>query len=140
MKTLLEPALRELADRTATPFAVRFPDGRELRLGAGEPAFTIRLNTPAAERRIALYRHIGLLESYFDGELDLEGDLRRALATGMGGDFARPNGPVALRNRWHELRHSNATWEQAKANARFHYALGTGFYRYWLDDPLMMYT
>ena len=30
--------------------------------------------------------------------------------------------------------------EQAKANARFHYALGADFYGYWLDLPLMMYT
>jgi len=140
MRTLLEPALRQLADQSGTPFAVRFADGAELRCGGGEPAFTLVFNTAAAERRIVLFRHVGLLESYFDGELELEGDLRRALAAGMGGSITRPNGPVALRNRWHELRFSNATWEQAKANARFHYALGTGFYRYWLDDPLMMYT
>ena len=36
---------------------------------------------------------------------------------------------VAVRNRWHELRFSNASRSQAKANARFHYALGTAFYR-----------
>ena len=140
MRTLLEPALREFAERTGTPFAVRFADGRELRLGTGEPAFSFKFHTAAAERRAALYRHIGLLDSYFDGELDLEGDLRRALAAGMLGSFSKNNALVSARNRWHELRCSNATWEQAKANARFHYALGTEFYRYWLDDPLMMYT
>ena len=140
MRTLLEPALREFAERPGTAFAVRFADGRELRLGAGEPAFTFRFHTAAAERRAALYRHVGLLDSYFDGEIDLEGDLRRALAAGMYGSFSKNNALVSARNRWHELRHSNATWEQAKANARFHYALGTEFYRYWLDDPLMMYT
>lgn len=140
MRALLEPALREFGERTGTPFSVRFADGREIRLGRGEPAFGFGFRTEAAERRTALYRHIGLLESYFDGELELEGDLRRALAAGMYGDFSKGNALVSARNRWHELRRSNATWEQAKANARFHYGLGTEFYRHWLDDPLMMYT
>jgi cyclopropane-fatty-acyl-phospholipid synthase len=40
----------------------------------------------------------------------------------------------------HEWRHSNASPEQARLNARAHYGLGTAFYRLWLDDPLMMYT
>jgi Cyclopropane fatty acid synthase and related methyltransferases len=47
---------------------------------------------------------------------------------------------VRLRNRWHEWRFSNASAAQAKENARFHYALGTEFYRLWLDEALMMYT
>ncbi|HJQ63533.1 MAG TPA: cyclopropane-fatty-acyl-phospholipid synthase family protein, partial [Burkholderiales bacterium] len=47
---------------------------------------------------------------------------------------------VGISNRWHEFRYSNASWEQAKRNARFHYALGSEFYRLWLDNPLMMYT
>ena len=29
---------------------------------------------------------------------------------------------------------------EAKRNAEFHYALGPEFYRFWLDDPLMLYT
>ena len=51
-----------------------------------------------------------------------------------------PTRSLRVRNRWHELRFSNRDWAQAKKNAEFHYALGTDFYRLWLDDPLMMYT
>ncbi len=58
----------------------------------------------------------------------------------MAGGFDRPSALVRLRNRWHERRFSNASAKQAKANARFHYALGTPFYRLWLDEALMMYT
>ncbi|MGC1816843.1 MAG: cyclopropane-fatty-acyl-phospholipid synthase family protein, partial [Casimicrobiaceae bacterium] len=47
---------------------------------------------------------------------------------------------VALRNRWHEARHSNRSIAQAKANARFHYGLGQAFYRPWLDRVGMLYT
>jgi cyclopropane-fatty-acyl-phospholipid synthase len=140
MRSLLEPRLQQLAHRARTAFAVRFANGRELRLGDGAPEFTVVFLSRAAELRTALFGHIGLLESYFDGQLDIAGSLRKAMAAGMSGEFARQNPFVALRNRWHELRFSNAGWEQAKKNARFHYALGTEFYRLWLDDPLMMYT
>ncbi len=121
-------------------FAVRFSDGSEFRSGSGTPEFTLVIRTRGAEWRTALFGHIGLLESYFCGEIDVEGSLSRAMAAGMQGGFDRPGPLVRLRNRWHELRYSNAGWAQAKRNARFHYALGTEFYRLWLDDPLMMYT
>ncbi len=140
MQALLESALEPVAARAATPFSVRFAAGHEFRAGTGDPAFTVVFRTRAAQVRTALFGHIGLLESYFEGELEIEGSLSAALAAGMGGNFAQPNPLVRVRNRWHEFRFSNATWAQAKANAEFHYALGTEFYRYWLDDPYMMYT
>lgn len=90
--------------------------------------------------RAALFGHIGLLESWFDGDLDVEGDVGRAFAAGMASGFDAPTPLVKLRNRWHEWRFSNASAAQAKENARFHYALGTDFYRLWLDEALMMYT
>jgi cyclopropane-fatty-acyl-phospholipid synthase len=90
--------------------------------------------------RAALFGHIGLLESWFDGDVDVDGDIGQAFATAMAAGFDRASPLVRLRNRWHEWRFSNATAEQAKKNAEFHYALGTPFYRQWLDEGLMMYT
>jgi cyclopropane-fatty-acyl-phospholipid synthase len=140
MRKATEAALRGLGERVTTPFVVRFADGAEYRNRDGEPAFTLIFRNARAYRRIAAFGHIGLLESYFDGDVDLEGSLAKAMAAGMDGGMARANPLVGLRNRWHEWRFSNASWAQARANARFHYALGTEFYRLWLDDPLMMYT
>jgi cyclopropane-fatty-acyl-phospholipid synthase len=98
-------------------------------------------NTRRAKVRSALEGHIGLLESYFDGEVDLpDGALREALAAGLHGGLDRPRPMVAARNLWHEWHHSNASRERARGNARFHYGLGTEFYRLWLDQALMMYT
>ncbi|MGH8721591.1 MAG: class I SAM-dependent methyltransferase, partial [Burkholderiales bacterium] len=110
------------------------------RSGEGAPAFTLAFHKAAAYARIAAFGHIGLLESYFDGDLDIEGSLAKAMAVGMEGGLAQPKRLVGVRNRWHELRFSNRDWAQARRNAEFHYALGTEFYRYWLDDPHMMYT
>lgn len=140
MKTLVHRLLEAAARRTATPFAVRFADGGELRSRPEAPAFTVAFRNARPYARIAAFGHIGLLESYFDGDLDIEGSLAAAMAVGMEGRLANPKPLVALRNRWHEFRFANATWAQAKENAEFHYALGTEFYRYWLDDPHMMYT
>ena len=140
MRSLVKNALARVARGTESCFAVRFADGGEYRSRDGEPVFTLVVRKPRAYWRIAAFGHIGLLESYFDGELDIEGSVAKAMAAGMDGGMADPRPLVAVRNRWHELRFANSTWAQAKKNAEFHYALGTEFYRLWLDDPLMMYT
>jgi cyclopropane-fatty-acyl-phospholipid synthase len=140
VKSLIQDLLVKAGSRTGVAFAVRFAEGGEYRSRDGEPAFTVVFRKARAYWRIAAFGHIGLLESYFDGDLDIEGSLAKAMAVGMEGGMARRKLLVSVRNRWHEFRRSNASWAQAKTNAEFHYALGTEFYRHWLDDPLMMYT
>jgi cyclopropane-fatty-acyl-phospholipid synthase len=130
-----------LGSRAGTCFRLQFADGTQYQNREGAPAFTIIIRSPRARWRILLFGHIGLLESYFDGDVDVDGDLGVAFRTAFESGFERdPNALIGLRNRWHELRFSNRSIAQARANARFHYAIGTGFYRYWLDTPLMMYT
>jgi cyclopropane-fatty-acyl-phospholipid synthase len=137
----VEKSLRAVGERTAVPFAVRFADGTGLRTRDAAPAFTIVFRRPRAYWRIAAYGHVGFLEAYFDDDIDLEGSLAKALAAGMEGGFDAGAKPLAwIRNRWHELTHSNAARAQARANAEAHYALPPEFYKFWLDDPLMLYT
>lgn len=140
MRALLEAALRRIGERSSAPFRVQFADGGEYSNRPGEPAFTLRFRKASAQWRTVAFGHIGLLESYFDGELDIEGSLQSLYHVAVGAGFAIPNPLVSIRNRWHEFRFSNRTWDQAKENARFHYALGTDFYKLWLDDQRMMYT
>ena len=124
-----------------TCFRVQFADGTHYQNRQGTPVFSIVIRHPRAYARILLFGHIGLMEACFDGEVDVDGDLAAAFRTAFESAFERnPNALVRLRNRWHEWRYSNASIAQARANARFHYAIGTEFYRYWLDKPLMMYT
>jgi cyclopropane-fatty-acyl-phospholipid synthase len=126
---------------TDVPFAVILADGTALRNGRADPAFTITFRTPRAQRRLLLFGYVGLLESYFDGSLDIDGDLALAFRAGLDSGQDRVRNPlVALRNRWHEWQRSNRSLPQAKANARFHYGLGKAFYEPWLDTPAMMYT
>jgi cyclopropane-fatty-acyl-phospholipid synthase len=132
--------MERVGQRTATPFRVRFPDATEYRNTEGPPAFTLSFTNERALRRAGLHGHVGVLEAYFDGEVDIEGSLPKALAVGMEAGVDQPTWLVRLRNRWHEFMHANASRRQANENAEFHYALGPEFYKLWLDDPLMLYT
>lgn len=116
-----EPATATSPPGKALPFALVFRNAR-------------------ARWRSAAFGYIGLLESYFNGELEIEGSLKAALAAGMAHGMDRANPLVWLRNRWHGLFHGNAAHAERKRNAEFHYALSPEFYRLWLDDPLMFYT
>ncbi len=140
MKSLIAQELEKLGAAAPVPFELTFSDGSTYRNRDGATAFHITFRNRAAELGIAAFGHIGMLDAYFDGNLDVDGDLRAAFRTGMCNGFDSSNVLVDQRNRWHEFRRSNATREQAKANARAHYGLGAPFYRLWLDDPLMMYT
>jgi len=140
MRSLIESKLSSFGERIATPFAVTFPDGGQFANQDGEPEFRFLFRNARALWRIAAFGHIGLLESYFDGDVDVEGSLALALASGMSGRLDRAMPLVWLRNQWHELRFGNGDWRQAKENARFHYGLGHDFYKLWLDADLLMYT
>ena len=137
----LQRLLAGMMRGTAIPCRIVFPDGAEFRNGDAAPKFTIRFKTPRALRRLMRYGHVGLLEAYFDGGVDAEGDLALAFRTALDMGFnQKPNPLVAMRNGWHELRYSNRSIAQAKANARAHYGLGKAFYAPWLDRIGMMYT
>lgn len=143
MQSTAQGIVDALGARCAVPFEVVLPDGSSLRAGQGEsaPRFTIRMHTPGALRAGIVRGHLGLLEAYFDGGIDVEGDLHALFEVGMTGDLGREvRLPVRIENRVHEWRRSNRSVAQAKANARAHYGLGEPFYRLWLDDPLKMYT
>ena len=91
--------MERVGQGTATPFRVRFPDGTEYRNAESPPAFTLLVRNERALRRAALYGHVGVLEAYFDGELDIEGSLPKALAVGMQGGADQPTWLVRMRNR-----------------------------------------
>jgi len=133
--------LAAVAAATAIPFRVILSNGAVVQARDGPPAFTLTFRNPAAELRVVAFGHVGLLESYFDGGIDIDGNLALAFRAGFDADFDQVQMPlVRIRNQWHELRYSNRSIAQSKANARFHYGHGQAFYRPWLDAQAMMYT
>jgi hypothetical protein len=61
-----------------------------LRSRPAAPAFTLRFQDAQAQWRTALFRHIGLLDAFFRGELDVDGDLRALMRAGMSGASGVP--------------------------------------------------
>lgn len=141
MRAPLQNIVDTLAARGGVPFSVVVPDGTRYQSGPGAPQFTIVFRSDAALLSVFARGHMGLLEAYFDQQIDVQGDFGAALAAGMisGLDLSyRPWNQIE--NKLHEQQYSNRSLAQAKANARAHYGLGQAFYRLWLDDPLLMYT
>jgi cyclopropane-fatty-acyl-phospholipid synthase len=126
---------------SSIPCRIVFSNGGEYRNSDDPPRFTIVFRHKRGELRLLRYGHVGILEAYFDGDVDVEGEFALAFRVAMDRKLSEnPNALVKMRNRWHEMRYSNRTVEQAKANARFHYGLGKAFYAPWLDRIGMMYT
>jgi cyclopropane-fatty-acyl-phospholipid synthase len=140
MKSLIARQIGRIGSNVALPFELVFSDGSVYRNRAETPAFSLRLRDRLVEFAVAAFGHVGMLDGYFDGRVDLDGDLRAVFEAIMYSGLDSATALVRIRNRWHEVVHSNASWLRAKENARFHYGLGTEFYQVWLDDPLMMYT
>src|SRR5439155_13381081 len=133
--------LGEVGARSETAFRIVWADGSVYWNRDAPPAFTLTFRSRAAEARVLRYGHVGLLEGYFDGTVDIDGDFALAARAAFAANFdLRPNPLLRMRHLWHEHRFSNRSIAQAKANARFHYGHGQEFYRYWLDRVGMMYT
>jgi cyclopropane-fatty-acyl-phospholipid synthase len=140
------------------PAALRLWNDESKNLGSGPPSFTLILRDPNLLRRLVTTRSPVLLaDAYFRGQLDVEGDLYRALA--LKGHFE------ALSISWHEKlallreiwRLPRAAWQlrapfeallsrvahgfgrrhsrQSDRGAiAFHYDVSNEFYALWLDS------
>jgi cyclopropane-fatty-acyl-phospholipid synthase len=141
MNSFIQSLVDTLAARAGTCFVLQLPNGERHVAGPGTPTFSLVFRSEAALLAVSTRGHMGLLEAYFDQQVDVNGDVGAAFAAGMASGLDQRFSPLnGLENSLHELRHSNRDPAQAKANARAHYGLPLDFYRCWLDDPLLMYT
>ncbi|MCA2997312.1 MAG: class I SAM-dependent methyltransferase [Rhodocyclaceae bacterium] len=148
-----------LFDGYPQTMAVRLGSGQTVTMGAGKPDFTLVVQSPAVLSSLALFRNpLRLAEAYFCGEIDIEGDLYRALGLRkslMAGIrtpqhwlstlMALPRLPQEEKasdalsgggNALRRLGHHDAKRRPAKAIA-FHYDVSNDFYRTWLDEEMV---
>lgn len=138
---MFKSLIHTLGGRTDLCFRMTFADGSTWQNHDAEPVVHVHFKTWWAQWRLVAFGHVGFLEGYFNGEIDIDGDLGQVFRIGLQSRFDRKGNPlIRLRNKWHEWRYSNRSIARAKANARFHYSHGADFYGYWLDRDLMMYT
>jgi cyclopropane-fatty-acyl-phospholipid synthase len=140
MTRLLDARLRAVTADSPVALRVVYADGSGFAVGVGGSEICVRFKTIGAQWRCLVLGSVGLLEAWFDGDVEIDGDLAPLFALGFEAGYDAPTLAVRLLNRWHEYRHNNAAPERAKQNARAHYGLGTAFYKLWLDRDLLMYT
>lgn len=121
---------------------VILPTGERLEFGparTGEPVAIVNLHRARAAKRIMKSGDIGLGESYMDGDWsspDITGLIELVLHN-------ENNLKSAMIGKWlsgfvNFLRHLRARNSRtgSQRNIAYHYDLGNGFYRHWLDETM----
>lgn len=99
--------VQSLGAKSGLSFEVVLPDGDRIATGAGSPVLRALFHSDAALLATLTRGHIGLLESYFEQSVDLEGDIGKAFAGAMAAGFDLHTSPLnAIENRIHDWRHS----------------------------------
>ena len=115
---MFKSLIQSLGARTDLCFRMTFADGSTWQNHDGEPIVRVHFKTWWAQWRLVAFGHVGFLEGYFNGEIDVDGDLGQVFRIGLQSRFDRKTNPlIRLRNKWHEWRFSNRSIAQAKANA-----------------------
>lgn len=113
------------------PFLVKTENG-EYRIGAGEPAFTVRLRKPLSLKALTMSTSLALGEAYMDGDLEIEGSLYEALDHFLGqmGKFSADKGALK------KLIFSSTGKKNQQKEVQSHYDIGNDFYKLWLDETM----
>jgi cyclopropane-fatty-acyl-phospholipid synthase len=135
----IERALEERLAPQGVPLAVVLPGGR--RLGAADPAVTLRLHSLAPLAHIATGQIGRVAQDYVEGRVDFDGSVRDLMHVAaqivgdepIAGDTAIP---IAWWRNIVRVARSRAR-HHAEADAQqvqFHYDVSDAFYDLWLDE------
>jgi cyclopropane-fatty-acyl-phospholipid synthase len=110
----------------------------------GWPEVTLRLNSPAAARRILLNPRLGMGEAYMDGAVSVDGDdimglvelIRRNNPWERGGEIGDPKPVKRVFNQVVRPFRQLNNLAASRSNVAHHYDLSNGFYRLWLDEDM----
>lgn len=148
MSRILKKIYPRILGKTSIPFKILFADGSSYCQGTGPAVFTIRYHTKAAELNSLVFLGWGLIESYINGSVEIDGDLKAIIRAAA--DNEPPLAETArqtrifhplirIRNRWHELLFGNRKSPRGVKNALAHYNRGSDIFWQYLD-PTMTYT
>ena len=130
-KTLLDKALGLVR---AGRIKITFWDGTTKTYGKGDLYSHLIINKPKAIRAIAKNPTLGFGESYMNGDLDYEGDLR------MIGKLITDNQEIpqklAKLKLFSRSKLNKNTKSKQKSQIAHHYDLGNDFYKLWLDESM----
>ena len=116
---------------TDYPFLVKL-DGKEYKIGEGEPEFTVKFNKSIPKTKLLTSTSLALGEAYMDKDLEIEGDLYYALDHFLGqlGKFS--NDESALK----KIMRTSVSKKNQEKEVTSHYDIGNDFYKLWLDETM----
>lgn len=117
-------------------FRVIFWDGSVRNFGTGKD-FTLRINTREALRKIFMDTSLGFGESYMNGDIEVEGDLREVVRVGLlSGQVDEKTRRSLLNSLMLNILQRNSK-RKDRQSISHHYDLGNDFYRLWLDRKML---
>lgn len=123
-----------LENISSVPFALKLPEKEEVRIGDGEPEFSIILHENLKKTDLLFSTSLTLGEAYMDGVLDVDGNLYAALCMVLD-KKVRSNFAVNSK-LLNKLKHLPGTKSAQKKQVTSHYDIGNDFYRLWLGKTM----
>ena len=112
-------------------FPVKIGDN-EYTIGEGEPEFTIRVNSDIPKKDILVSAELALGEAYMRKDIEIEGDLFKALCVVLG----HVNKDSINKKVLSSLFNVGLKKKDQKQQVSSHYDLGNEFYSLWLDKTM----
>lgn len=111
---------------------------------AGQPDVTLRIESPAAVRRILLNPRLGMGETYMDGGVSVDDDdimgfvelIRRNNPWENGGEIGDPKPLRKLLGQILSPLTQLNSLASSKSNVAHHYDVSNEFYQMWLDEDM----
>ncbi|WP_127165159.1 class I SAM-dependent methyltransferase [Veillonella sp. 3960] len=112
-------------------FAVKVGD-KEYTIGEGDPEFTIIVNKDIPKKDILVSAELALGEAYMRKDIEIEGDLFKALCVVLG----HVNKDSINKKVLSSLFNMGLRKKDQKQQVSSHYDLGNDFYSLWLDETM----
>ena len=112
-------------------FVVKVGD-KEYTIGEGEPEFTIIVNKDIPKKDILVSAELALGEAYMRKDIEIEGDLFKALCVVLG----HVNKDSINKKVLSSLFNMGLRKKDQKQQVSSHYDLGNDFYSLWLDETM----
>ena len=107
-------------------------DGNKHMIGDGEPTFSIKINKVPSVVDMLTSTSITLGEAYMNGDIEIEGDLYKALNMFLGQMSKFSTDQNKLKN----LIFTSLSKKNQQKEVSSHYDIGNDFYSLWLDETM----
>lgn len=129
-KSIVKAFANHLADET---FNLKLWDGEVIKVGEGEPKFTIIINKFPSKKELLSDASVALGEAYMDGDIDFEGDPQEIFESMMRNKDSFLNDSILLKLAG---KIKAPSLLKSKKDIAHHYDIGNDFYSLWLDKTM----